>query len=78
MINIDEIVNTLYMELNPADLQILSECEEHNGHYGIEFHDTAGRGIRNRFHLWNEGNGDDLSAEILDRLIRMVKEASAS
>lgn len=74
MVNIDEIVETLYAELTDADKAQLSKSEkDFTNKYGLEYHMTAGRAIRNRFGLWEYGDADHLSSIILHRLICKVK-----
>ena len=79
MIDLNSIVEILYNELDQKDIEVLKDCKKFDGKYGIEFHMTAGMDIRNRFKLWEEGvcgdaHPDDISAEILHRLICKVKQ----
>lgn len=69
-----EIVDKEFSSLTKEDKEVLAACEPFCGKYGIEFHMTAGLQLRNKYKLWEHGNGDDLSAAILDKLIRRVKE----
>ena len=49
----DKFVDFMFNNLTPEDIERINECKRDNhGMYGIEFHFTVGRQIRNMFHLW--------------------------
>ena len=70
----DKFVDFMFKNLTPEDIECLKECKkDENGMYGLEFHFTVGRQIRNMFHLWElYSDADEVSAQILHRLICRV------
>ena len=71
----DKFVDFMFKNLTSEDIECINECERDNhGMYGIEFHFTVGRQIRNMFHLWElYPDADEVSAQIIHRLICRVK-----
>ena len=72
----EKFADFMLKTLSPEDINTLKECEkDSNGTYGIEFHFTVGRYIRNMFHLWElyPDDADEVSAKIIHILICKVK-----
>ena len=76
MSDCEKFADFMLKTLSPEDINILKECEkDSNSTYGIEFHCTVGRYIRNMFHLWElyPDDDDEVSAKIIHILICKVK-----
>ena len=73
--SVNEIVNDILNNMDDKTKEILANAElSIFGDYASTFHFGLGTQIRNKYNLWEYGNADDISAVIINKLVKKVKE----
>ena len=72
-INIDEIVNDILSNMDNETKDYLANIEPDMFGGYCQLHFGFGTQIRNKYNLWSYGNADDISAAIINKLVKRIK-----
>jgi hypothetical protein len=73
--SVDEIVNDVLNNINDETKDVLANAEPSIfGDYASQFHFGLGTQIRNKYNLWEYGNADDISAMVINKLVKRLKD----